>query len=711
MGELDEGRRDRLRARGRGVARPSASAGRSTRRPAPAAADAGTPGALTPAQIAWIALVPCTIAAALAILLLGPPLGHALFKPGSDPLWPPGWWETEGHPEPVKQARFLLAVLAAFLLAVVVVVGSRRRLELRPVVVQAATLASYGLVLALLAVAMTHQVYAIEPRQSAPAVFGPVTVAVAAALVLAALLALRRPAVLARVAELARETTARRVVGVAIVLAFSAIWLLKVLLTDRLTGDIGGLNLLYTLNDAFAVLDGRTPLVDYHIIYAKLLPYPAALALATFGATTLTYTGLMAVLDGLVLFAVYSVFRRVTRSSLLAVGLFLPFVATGDVNTFNIGAGLISSPMTLSAMWPMRYGGAYLLAWLASRNIDGAAPRRTWALFLVGGLVAIDNQDFGVAAVAATVVALLCARPPRSRAAALRLAGEAAGGVLGAVALVCLLTLVRAGTLPHPALLSEWPRIFTTLGWFSLPLHTMGLHLAVYATFVAAIALAAVRFARVREDVLLTSMLAWSGTFGVLAGGYFIGRPDAFKIDGILSAWCFSLVMLTIVCVRALTARGWRRPQLPELLVLFGFGLSICLVARLSPPQQQLSRLVHPLVPPQHYRADADRFVGEHTQPGEAVAILVPMGSWIAHDLELDNVSPYGVMNEIVTRSQLRTLIDVARREHVSEIFTPEPRSLLLWEGDSAPQQLQALAAAGYRLRSKQEGILELRRS
>ena len=39
----------------------------------------------------------------------------------------------------------------------------------------------------------------------------------------------------------------------------------------------------WTLNDAFAVLDGRTPLVDYHLIYAKLLPYPAALVLLAFG--------------------------------------------------------------------------------------------------------------------------------------------------------------------------------------------------------------------------------------------------------------------------------------------------------------------------------------------------------------------------------------------------------------------------------------------
>ena len=318
-------------------------------------------------------------------------------------------------------------------------------------------------------------------------------------------------------------------------------------MTDQIAGDVGWLNYAWTFNDAVAVLDGRTPLVDYHVIYAKLLPYPTALALGTFGTTILTYTAWMAVLNGLALLAVYAVFRYVTRSSLLALGLFVPFVATSDLGNIDISAGVIS-PLTLSAMWPMRYGGVWLMAWLTARHIAGRTPHGAWPLFFAGGLVAVDNLEFGLGAVVATGAALLCARPPRSMAAAVRFAAHVAGGTLGALAAIALFTFARADALPSPALLFEWPRIFTTLGWFSLPLPVRGLHLALYTTFAAAVAVAAVRLSRRDDDVLLTSMLAWSGVFGLLAGGYFVGRPDTLKVEGMLSAWSFALALLTVVC-------------------------------------------------------------------------------------------------------------------------------------------------------------------
>lgn len=664
---------------------------------------------ISPAEIAWIALIPCAILSVAAIVVLGPPVGHALFSPGSDPLWPPSWWEAEGHPEPVKQARYLIAVAAPLLLAVAILVMSRREVVLRPRTVRAITFTSYGLVLALVAVALLKQYAVIVPGVAAPPLFGVGMAATAAALVMVALIALRSGSVTTRIAGLARETRARRYACLAIAVSFVTIWLLKVVMTDRLAGDLGGFNFPWTMNDALAVLDGRTPLVDYHVIYAKLLPYPTALVLGTFGTTILTYTTFMAILNGLALLAVYAVFRLLTRSSLLALALFLPFVATSDMYGVPIAAGDVS-PMALSAMWPMRYGGIYLLAWLVARHVDARSPRQAWILFLAGGLVAVNSVEFGLGAVIATIAALACARPPRSTNDLLRLAGSVAAGTVGAVVLVCLATLVRAGELPSLTLFLEWPRIFTTLGWFSLPLPTWGLHLAVYATFAAAVVVAAVRVARADDDILLTSMLAWSGTFGLLAGGYYIGRPDVLKLAAILSAWSFALAPLTIVCVRALAARGWRRPTLPQLLVLFGFALSVCSIGLLSPPQEQIARLTRSRPDPV-YQTIAERFVRARTERGEKVAILVPMSFRIAHELGLRNVAPYAFMNAIVTRSQMQTLIDAVQRNDVRVIFAPLPGNRLLEEGDSAPEQLQLLVDLGFEPRDSVAGMVELRRS
>lgn len=249
---------------------------------------------LTPAALAWIALLPCSALAVASIVLLGPPLGHVLFAPGSDALWPAGWWEATGHAEPTKHARYLLAVLAPILLAAAVLVGTRRGAALPPRIARALVVTSQAAVAGCVAALLLRQNVLYDVGQPAPPVFGLVSAAVAAALVSIGLFALRRRAVAARVAELVRETPTRRAVTLAVVVALTATWLLKVLMTDKLTGDLVGLNIPFTMNDASAVLNGRTPLVDYHAIYAKLLPYSTALMFAAFGSTIFVFTLWMA---------------------------------------------------------------------------------------------------------------------------------------------------------------------------------------------------------------------------------------------------------------------------------------------------------------------------------------------------------------------------------------------------------------------------------
>src|SRR6185436_10959435 len=158
-----------------------------------------------------------------------------------------------------------------------------------------------------------------------------------------------------------------------------------------------------------------------------------------------------------------------------------PFVATGflAIDTYPEPSAHPLGNAALFAIWPMRYGGAYAIAWLAARHLDGAAPRRTWLLFLPAGLVALDNLEFGAAAFVATFVALLCARPSWTRAALGRLAVEAAGGALAALAIVTAIALLRTGSLPHLDLLLEWPRVFGVLGLVAQPMPTLGFHLVV----------------------------------------------------------------------------------------------------------------------------------------------------------------------------------------------------------------------------------------
>src|SRR4029079_2169537 len=136
--------------------------------------------------------------------------------------------------------------------------------------------------------------------------------------------------------------------------------------------------------------------------------------------------------------------------------------------------------------------GPYLLAWATVRHLDGAHPRRI-PLLLLGGLVAINNVEFGLPALAATLAALALAE---ERGSWRTLARDLGLGLLGALALVAALTLAVAGSLPHFGLALTYARIFGVEGFNILPMRALGFPLVIYATFTAAIATAAVRARR-----------------------------------------------------------------------------------------------------------------------------------------------------------------------------------------------------------------------
>jgi hypothetical protein len=638
---------------------------------------------LAPAEIAWLALIPCALAMLAAVLVLGPPLGHALFDRGSEALWPPGWWEASGQPEPVRHGRYLLVALAPVVLAGVVLAAARWPPRLAPPAIHAAVAAGQAAVVAVAVVAVLGQRNLIlRADRTLPPELSLGVLALAAALTALAVVALRRRGVAARIAALARERRGVRVAALAIAAVFAAAWLVEAVATDGLVEDAGKMN--WIPNGAYAVLDGRTPLVDAHIVYSKLLPYPTALVLSAFGATTLTFTLFMALLSLLALLAVYAVLRRLV-GSVFALALFLPFVAISDVGHW----------MRLASIWPMRYGGPYLLAWLTARHVGGARPRHAWILFVVAGLAAIDDIDFGLAALLATVAALACARAPRSLREIRRLAAAALAGTAVAVAAVTLFTLVRAGRPPSLDVLLEYPRLFTRLGLLALPLPRASLHLAIYATLAAAVVVAAVRLARGARDVLLTSMLAWSGVFGLVAGNYYVARPDDLKLETMLSAWGFAIALLTIVCVRALGARAWRAPRPVELLVLFALALCVCTIPRMQSPEALIAQMLE--WPAPRYRAVAKSFIARRTHRGEKVAILLPEGWRLAYELGLENVSPYEAENAIVTRGQMRVMLDAMRREGVRMLFTPTPGARVVGDAEAAPEQIELFRRAGFR--------------
>ena len=654
--------------------------------------------------------MPCAALLLAALLLLARPLGHAFFEPLRSGWWP-FWGPRLGHlPEPAEHAAYALGLAAPVALAAVVVLAARRGVRLPRRAVVVLVQASAALLVAFLVVVLAaQQVRTFGVPYGEPpfkrVYFTPATWVVAALLAAGAVVALRRERLLARIGDWTRETRGRRLVAFVVALLVTAVWILPGLHTEgsiATDSPLTYLNIPFWLDEPFAVLDGRYPLVDFHAQYAQLMPYLAAAVMAVFGTTLGVYTVACVVGNALGMLAVYALLRRVVRRSLLALGLFLPVLATG----FFTEAGPPENrhgPVTLISMFPMRYVGAYALAWLTARHLDGAAPRRLALLSFAGGIVLVNNVEFGLPAYGATVVALVLADPARVRARAGRFALELAAGLLGAAVAAMLLTLAVAGSLPHFGMMLTFARLYGVDGWANIPMPTLGLHLAVYVTFAAAIVTAVVRACSRARDRLLTAMLGWAGVFGFGAGAYFAGRSLPEVLISIFSAWALALALLLVVVVKALARRPARRPTLAELAVLLGFGVAVCSLAQTPTPWSQIERLERSSAQPAYAHTPTERFVDRSTDPGERVLILAPLGHRIAYDLGLVNVSPYSFIEAMPLERHLDEAVAALRAAGGRKLFLPLAQTY--------PEQLRALERAGFGVSERgteQENLLEL---
>jgi hypothetical protein len=403
----------------------------------------------------------------------------------------------------------------------------------------------------------------------------------------------------------------------------------------------------------------------------------------------------MCAITAVALLAIYALLRRIVGNGVTALLLYLPFLAT---SLFMVG-GTTTSRYTFAdyfGVFPLRYAGPFLLAWLLVRRLDGAGGRGgTAALGTVAGLCVLNNVEFGLAALAATVAALVWASDDRSGRALARLAGQLVLGLLAAYVLLALLTLVRAGELPQLGRLLDYGRLYSIGGFGLLKLHSLlGLHLVVYLTYAAAIALATVRAIERAPNRPLTGMLAWSGVFGLGSAAYFMGRTHPELLIALFSTWALALALLSVDVVGRLAGRPGARPGIGTLLVLAGMALATCSLAQLPLPWTQLERLAQdtPTEPLIEGEAPLPRYSGAFLpdpstraffasvpseggfaiREGAPVAILLTTGHQIAHEFGVENISRYTGIYSMVTRERLRTVVEDLRAAGGSTLFLPD---------------------------------------
>jgi hypothetical protein len=662
---------------------------------------APAPPILTTSTAAWLCALPCALVVLLAIVVLGPPLGHLLHPAHAGYRFLRNFRPIV-NPEPVEQGRVLIALAAPLLLSLTTIAAVRRQpriaARLQAVGVTAAQLALVGLLAACVAGQYAAHYgfrYTLVPLTITWTYLTPATLVAGAAIAALLALAAWRADVRALAHRALRETRERRTAAALLAVAITALWLAHAVNSDRSIANeplMLRFHLEFTLDETFAVLNGRTPLVDFSPQYGALWPFLAALPLLAFGKTLLVFTLTMCSASAAALLAVYATLRRVTRSALSALLLYLPFLAT---SLFKV-RGTLTNRDTFGAyfgMFPLRYAGAYLLAWLTARQLDrrDAQPGAPLALFVVAGLVLLNDLDFGLAALGATLAAFLWTTV-RSRAAVLRLAGAVAAGLAIAFALVSLLTLARAGSLPHLGRLTDYARMYAGGGFGMLPMHPLlGLHVAIYLTYVAAIGTATVRAAERAPNRVLTGMLAWSGVFGLGAGGYFAGRSHPEALIATFSAWALALVLLSVVALESLAAHPprRRRPSVAALAALLGLGVAACSLAQTPTPWSQLDRLRAPLAPSAEAPtptplaplpgAAARRFVSALAdgrgrfvvKRGAPVAVLMTLGHRVADAYGIVDVTPYTGWHSLETVERVEATLDALRRAGGNTAIVP----------------------------------------
>jgi hypothetical protein len=658
-------------------------------------------------DLAWVAVTAGALFLAAAFVWFSLPLSHLYPSPTHTefPLW-----HGVIAPEPLEETRAIIALALPLLLAAVVVAfGTARptgpRLDALIVPLQLG-----GVVLLVFAVLDQPQIgpllnahYFERYLVSAPNLIAGIVIGILLTAILLRPPAVRWPTSLTNAVS---RIGGWRWLAVLIAVAATVIWLLPAVNTDDTVtraGPLASSHIPVQGEDYFAAVNGRTPLVDYISQYANLLPILLEPLLKAVGPSITSLSISMCVLSALSMIAIYGVFAQITRSAWSALALYVPWVALSLFPWNQVGPDREFNGIYYG-VFPGRYLGPFFLALLCAIALR---TRRipTYALFGFAGLAVLNNYEFGVGALLALIIAVAAgwdrAVPLRRR--ALDLLIEGVAGLVMAAAFVCLVTLFRTGQLPDPGLLTYFNGLFLRDSYGLEPMSSLGMHWLLYATYAAALLMAAARYVRKDPDRVLTGMLAFSSIFGLVTGMYFVGRSSQYQLMLIFPAWGFALALVAWTAARALRSVAGdrmrlRRLLIPACLALIGFGVMVAAIDRLPPPQRQIERLhaggtAQDLVP-------AERLVESHAQPGEHVLMIGVGGPdhLVAERAGVVNVSPLNGSTSLISPAEADRSLDQLEDEGGTLVFdgvSGLPTGGFVF---GIPEFAAILRARGYRL-------------
>jgi hypothetical protein len=478
---------------------------------------------------------------------------------------------------------------------------------------------------------------------------------------------------------------------VAVAALLTACWLLPSIFRAEnlaLADQYVTFHLQFTFDEFVSVVNGRTPLVNYTDQYTSLLPLVVWPVLSLGGPQIGVFTVAMCALTFVALLSVERALALVTRNEILALALYVPFLAA---SLFFIIRG--TQPFNWAsyyAVFPGRYFGPYVLLWVCMRHMRGLRPRGSLAVFVCAGLVLLNNVEFGLPALLAAFVAVL-AGSDRTAAGFVRVVKNLLVGLVIAFAAVSVLTLLRTGQLPKLGMLTFYARLFGEGGYGLIGTPLGGLYMLVDMTFGASVLVAALRYRDRAPDNTFTAALFYSGIMGLGAGNYYMGRTHPAGLVVLFSIWALCVALLALLALRALAANrvGARLSSLALVGgVLISLGVASTSIAQFPMPWTELRRIAasSPLPAPYDISA-AVAFVRRTSHHGESVLLLVPLGHQVAYYADVENIASVSNPINLLTYEQLAEALEALKQARGNRIYTVQ----------AYPEVTAALAADGFK--------------
>jgi len=406
------------------------------------------------------------------------------------------------------------------------------------------------------------------------------------------------------------------------------------------------------------------------------------------GAQVGVFTVTMCALTFVALLCVERTLALVTRNEILALALYVPFLAS---SLFFIIRG--SEPFNWAsyyAVFPVRYLGPYVLLWMCTRHIRGFRPHGSVVVFVCAGFVVLNNVEFGLPALLAAFVVVLTGAE-RTAAGIGRVVRNLLAGFVIAFAAVSVLTLLRAGHLPKLGLLTYFARLFGEGGYGLIATPLGGLYMVVDMTFGAAVLMGALRYRDRAPDETLTAALLYSGILGLGAGNYYMGRTHPAGLVVLFSIWAISVALLALLALRAVAANrvGARLSSLALVGgALLSLGVAATSIAQVPKPWTELRRITTSTPVPAPYAIGAAvAFVRRTSHRGEPVLLLAPLGHQIAIDAHVENIASVSNPINLLTYEQLAEALETLKQARGGRIYTVQ----------TYPEVTAALAADGFK--------------